>query len=94
MLTYNRFNTSLVLLFTDLKKAQIYKMPNRNGHHQEIEIVTKIDYQHLFKPNGLDEKTRARKETNQKFLFKIEDKKYFYVGEKIFTFKKIDDIEE
>ena len=46
LLTHNRFNIYMVLIFTDLKKAQISKMPNRNSHHQEIEILTKIDYQH------------------------------------------------
>ena len=84
----------MVLISTDLKKAQFYKMPYRNSHHQEIEIVTILDYQHLFKHFGLVEKTHARKETNENFLFKIEDKKYTYVGEKLFTFKTIDDIEE
>ena len=43
ILTDNRFNTYMVLIFTELKKAQIYKMPYRNSHHQEIEIVTKCD---------------------------------------------------
>ena len=85
LLTYNRFNTYMILIFTDLKKAQIYKMPFRDSSHQEIEIVTKFDYQHLFKPF---------EKTNENFLFKIGDKKYIYVGEKIFTFKTIDDIEE
>ena len=75
VLTDNRFNTYMLLIFTDSKKTQIYKMPNRNSHHQEIEIVTKFDYQHLFKPIGLHEKTRAGKETNENFLFKIDDKK-------------------
>ena len=94
MLTHNRFNTYKVLIFTDLKKAQIYKIPYRNGHHQEIEIVKKFDYQHLFKPFGLDEKTHARRETKENFLFKIEDKKYIFVGETIPTFKTTDDIDE
>ena len=84
----------MVLIFTDLKRAQIYKIPYRYSHHQEIEIITKFDYRHLFKLIELDEKTQATKETNENFLFKIEDKKYFYAGEKIFTFKIIDDIEE
>ena len=94
VLTRKSFNIYMVLIFTDLKKAQIYKMPYRNSHHQEIEIVTKFDYQHLFRPFGLDERTHARRETNENFLFKIEDKKYIYVGEKLFTFKTTDDIEE
>ena len=88
VLTHNRFNTYMVLIFTDLKKAQIYKIPYRNGHHQEIEIVTKFDYQLLFKPFDLD------KETDTNFLFKIEDKKYIYVGDNVFTFETVDNIVE
>ena len=88
VLTYNRFNTYMVLIFTDLKKAQIYKIPYKNSPHQEIEIVTKIDYQQLFKPFDLD------KEIDANFLFKIEDRKYIYVGEKVFSFETVDDIEE
>ena len=37
VLTHNRFNTYMVLIFTDLKKAQIYKIPYRISHNQEIE---------------------------------------------------------
>ena len=82
VLTRNRFNTYMVLIFTDLKKAQIYKMPYKNSHCQEIEIVTKFDYQHLFRPFRLEERTHARREANEKFLCIIEDKNYIYVGEK------------
>ena len=57
VLTHNRFNTYIVLIFTDLKKAQIYKMPYRNSPHQEIEIVISFDYLHFFGPdeNNKDE---------------------------------------
>ena len=34
VLTHNRFNTYIVLIFRDLKKAQIYKKPYRNSPHQ------------------------------------------------------------
>ena len=37
VLIHNRFNTYLVLIFSDLNKTQIYKMPNRNSPHNEIE---------------------------------------------------------
>ena len=77
VITYNRFNTYMVLIFTDLKKAQNYKMPYRNSHHQEIEIVTKFDYQHLFKPFDLDKKTHARIVTDENFLFKLKIKNIF-----------------
>ena len=46
ILTHTRCNTYIVLIFTDLKKAQICKMPFRDSPHQEIEMVTKFDYQH------------------------------------------------
>ena len=84
VLTHNRFNTYMVLIFTDLKKAQIYKMPYRNSDHQEIGIVTKFDYLHVFGPN------ENNKDGN--FLFEIENKKYVYVGDKLFSFETNDEI--
>ena len=51
VLTDNGFNNSIVLIFTDLKKAQIYKIPYRNSPPQEIEILISFDYLHLFRPN-------------------------------------------
>ena len=84
VLTHNRFNTYLVLIFTDLKKAQIYKIPYRNSPHQEIEIVMRFDYLHVFRPD------ENKKDGN--FLFKIEDKKYIQVGEKLFSFETNDEI--
>ena len=39
MLTDNRFNTYVVLIFSDLNKAQIYKKPYRDSPHREIEII-------------------------------------------------------
>ena len=83
VLTHNRFKTYMVLIFSDLKKAQIYKMPYRNSPHQEIEMVMSFDYLHLFRP-----------EKDEKFLFKIEDKKYIHVGEKLFSFETKDEIEK
>ena len=87
VLTHNRFKTYMVLIFTDRKKTQLYKIPYRDSPHHEIEMVMKFDYQQLFKPIDLDDK-----ETIKDFLFKIEDKKYTYVGDKIFTFKTHDEI--
>ena len=51
VLTYNRSKTHLVLFFTDLKKAQIYKTPHRNSPHHKSEILMSFDYLHLFRPN-------------------------------------------
>ena len=94
VLTHKRFNTYIVLIFTDLKKAQIYKMPYRDSHHQEIEMFIKFDYQRLIKPFDLDKKTYARIVTDENFLFKFEDKKCIFVGENVYNFETIDDIDE
>ena len=85
VLTHNSFNTYMVLIFADLKKAQIYKMPFRNSPHQEIEKVMSFDYLHVF---GLDEDNK-----DGNFLFEIEDKKYVHVGEKLFSFETNDEID-
>ena len=84
VLTHNIFNTYIVLFFTDLKKAQIYKMPHRNSPHQEIEKVMSFDYLQVFGPD------ENNKDGN--FLFEIENKKYVYVGDKIFSFETNDEI--
>ena len=86
VLTHNRFNTYIVLIFTDFKKAQIYKIPYRNSPHQEIEIVMSFDYLHVF---GLDENNK-----DGNFLFEIEDKKYIHVGEELFSLETNDEIEK
>ena len=92
VLKRNRFNTCMVLIFSDFKKAQIYKMPCRNSSHQEIEIVMSFNYLHLFRPNKHTEDYHIRKPNDKNFLFKIEDKKYFHVGEKFFSFETNDEI--
>ena len=87
VLTHNRFNTYIVLIFSDLKKAQIYKIPYRKSPHQEIEIVMSFNYLHVF---GLS--TCIINIKNGNFLFEIADKKY--VGEKLFSFETNDEIVE
>ena len=74
----------MVLFFTDLKKAQIYKMPYRDSPHHEIEIVMSFDYLHVFGPD------ENNKDGN--FLFEIENKKYVHVGENLFSFETNDEI--
>ena len=92
VLTHNRFNTHIVLIFTDLKKAQFYKMPYRDSPHHEIEILVGFDYLHLFRPNEHTEDYHIRKPNNANFLFKIEDKKYILVGENLLSFETDDEI--
>ena len=92
VLTHNRFNTYMALIFTDLNKAQICKMPYRDSPHHEIEILMSFDYLHLFRPNEHTEDYHTRKPNNANFLFKIEDKKYIHVGKNVFSFKTDDEI--
>ena len=80
MLTHTRFNIYLVLIFSDSKKAQVYKIPDRKNSHQEIEIPMSFDYSHLFGPDD-------GKADNGNFLFENELKKYIHVGEKISSFE-------
>ena len=92
VLTHNRFNTYMVLLFIDLNKAQIYKMPYRDSPHHENEILMSFDYLRLFRPNEHSEDYHIRKPNDENFLFKVEDKNYIHVGEKLFSFETSDKI--
>ena len=94
VLTQNRFNTYIVLIFTDSKKAQIYEMLYRDSPHHEIEILMSFDYLHFFRPNEHTEDYHIKKPIDENFLFKIEDKNYIHVGEKLFSFKSNDEIEK
>ena len=94
VLKHARFNTYMVLLFTDLNKAQIYKMPSRISPHRKIELVMNFDYLNVFRPNEHTEDYHIRKPNNANFLFKIEDKKYIHVGEKLFSFETNEEIEK
>ena len=94
VLTHNRFNTYMVLFFSDLNKAQFYKMPYRDSPHREIEILMSFDYVWLFRPNEHNEDYYIRKRNDKNFLIKIEDQKYIHVGEKLFSFETNDEIEK
>ena len=48
VLRLKRFNTYLLLIFSDLNKAQIYKMPDRDTPHHEIDILMSFKYLNLF----------------------------------------------
>ena len=90
VLTHARFNTFMVLLFSVLNKAQIYKMPYRGSPHHEIGILMSFDYLNVFRPNEHTEDYHIRKPNNANFLFEIGNKIYNYVGEKVITFETND----
>ena len=69
-------------------------MPYRDSPHHEIETLMSFDYLHLFRPNEHTEDYHIRKPNNEKFLFKIENKKNIHVGEKLFSFETDHEISE
>ena len=70
----------MVLLFSDLKEAQIYKMPYKDSPHHEKEIVMSLKDLYLFKPNEHKEDYHIRKPNEGNLLFELGDKQYIYVG--------------
>ena len=73
LLSGNGFNTYIVLIFSDLNKAQIYKMPYTDSPHHEIVIPMSFDLMNVFKPNVLTEDYHTRKPNDEIFLFEIGD---------------------
>ena len=92
VLMKNRFNNYMVVIFTDLKKAQIKKIPYRYSPYQEIKILMSFDCLHLFRSNEHCEDYLIRKPNDGNFSFTNEDKKYIHVGEKFFRFETNDEI--
>ena len=90
MLTNNRVNTFIVLIFSDLNKTQIYKTPYKDSPHHETGILMSFNYLNLFKPNECKEDYHSRGPNYKIFLFEIENKYFFYVGEKLITFETMD----
>ena len=82
VLTHNRFVTYLVLVFSDLNKAQVFEIPYRYSPHHEIGIVMSFSFLNLFKPNEHREGYYIRKPNDEIFLFEIGDKIYIYLGKK------------
>ena len=80
----------MVLIFSDLNKTQIYKMPCRVSSHDELEILMNFKYLNVFKPNEQAHDYYNRKPNDEIFLFEIGDKKLIYVGEKVLSFEKND----
>ena len=65
----------MVLIFSDLNKAQIYKILYRNSSHQEIEIVLSFDFLNVFEPNEHTEDYHIKKTDDEIILFENENKK-------------------
>ena len=68
-------------------------MPYSDRPNRESEILMSVDYLNVFTRNEHTEYHYIRKQNNEIFLFKIEDKNYIHVGEKLFSFETNDEIE-
>ena len=90
VLTHKRFITYLFLIFSNVNKAQIYKVPYRNNPHKEIEILMNFTYLNLFRSNEGIEGYHLRKPHDANFLFQIEDKEYIHVGQNVLTLETND----
>ena len=86
VLTHNRLNAYMVLFFSDINKAQIYKMPYRDSPHHEIEILEFWIF-NLFKPNEPKEDYHVRSPNDENFLFEVEDDEYVYACDKVISLK-------
>ena len=89
MLTHKRFITYLVLFFSGLNKAQIYKMPNGNSFYREIEMFMSFEYLNLFNPNQHTEEFYQRGSNDRNFPFEIEHRKNVFVQKKILVLKRL-----
>ena len=94
VLKHNRLITYLVLIFSDLNKAQIFKMLYRDSAHHEIVKVMSLKYLELLKPDELTEDYHNRGPNYKNFVIEIEDIKYIYVGESLVNFQTSDKIVE
>ena len=74
VLTYNRFSTYLVINFSNLNTAQIFKTPYRNSPHLEIELLMKFTCLTLFEPNEHSAEYYNRGPNDKTLLFENEDK--------------------
>ena len=84
----------MVLVFTDVIKAQVFKKPYTDSPHHETKIPMSFNYLILFKPIEHRENYSNRGPNDKMFLFENEGRKYVYVGENFFSFETTDKIVE
>ena len=87
VLTQNRFNTYLNFNFTDLGKAQIYKVLYRDCSYLQFGIPMSFNYLNSFKPNEHTEYYYNKKPNDGNFVFENEDEKYVQIGESLVSFE-------
>ena len=65
----------MVLNFNNLNIAQIFKIPNQDSPHHEIEVVMSFSYLNLLKAKELTAIYHFRKRNDENLLFEIGDGK-------------------
>ena len=63
----------MVLIYSDLNKTQIYKMPYRDRPHHEIELLMSLNCLKVFRPNEHKQDYHFRKTNEESFLFAIQN---------------------
>ena len=74
VLTQNRFNTYIILFFSDERDARNYKMPNRFRKHRDLEELVNAKFSEMFKTDE-----------NSCFLIGTERSTYVYIGNNVFS---------
>ena len=82
----------MVLFFSDLNKAQIYKMLQRDSPHQQTEILMSFKYLSLFKPEEHKQDFLNRGQNDKNFLFEFENNNNIQVAKNVFTIEMSDKV--
>ena len=90
MLTHDRFNAYMVLIFSDLNKTRTYKSQVKLVHTMKLKYLLVLIIWMFFSKTNTHKIITLKKTDDEKFLFEIEDKTYIYVGEKLISFEKND----
>ena len=74
VLTHERINSYLVVIFTNLNKAHINKMPYRDSPQQEINLVMSFIYLNLFNQMNTQKNVTLEKQTIKIFYSNLKKK--------------------
>ena len=82
------FFTYMLLIFSDINKTQVYKLPYRESPRHEIRIVISFYYKKCL--IQMITKTIIKRQKIKTFFFEIGDKKPSHVGYRVLPFETND----
>ena len=89
-LTHNRFDTYMVLFFSNLNETQIYKMPYRDSLHHEIEKIMSSNYlNNCLNQMNTKEIIILENQTMRFFYSKVKIKNMFMWEKNYFVLKQL-----